>query len=330
MNQMICGHSFCLMNALQIKHINYLDYLGAQWSDEINPEDPSTRDLLQKAKQQKKLMTFIDKVAEKNRQKRAKHKGGFVPVKKRKINVDFYPSSGSDFGENESGMPDDDFVNPDGAVADGSGKQIDQGLTFGKQIAPDGKRTIEMFDLMLPRGTNLKAFTRQEEDRRKVVQKMKKQGLDFEDPLNMKNTNLPNEPLRMPRIENLNMSSESSQNDDGNISDEVIKEFKKMTEKDQALARARIENQEVERKLRQEEREERARRRRKELKRRKKMRKEAKKKKYGSSSSDEDIEQNPSAPIQSAPANPNFLKTRRQYNQQAVGEQPKQSIPNLN
>ena len=46
-------------------------------------------------------MTFIDKVAEKNRQRRAKHKGGFVPVKKRKINVDFYPSSGSDF-ENEN------------------------------------------------------------------------------------------------------------------------------------------------------------------------------------------------------------------------------------
>jgi hypothetical protein len=31
-----------------------------------------------------------------------------------------------------------------------------------------------MFDLMLPRGTALKAFTRQEEDRRKVVAKMKK------------------------------------------------------------------------------------------------------------------------------------------------------------
>ena len=76
-------------------------YLGKQWSDEINPEDPSTRDLLAKVKQQKKLITFIDKVAEKNRQRRAKHKGGFVPIKKRKINVDFYPSSGSDFDNDD-------------------------------------------------------------------------------------------------------------------------------------------------------------------------------------------------------------------------------------
>lgn len=46
----------------------------------------------------------------------------------------------------------------------------------------------------------------------------------------------------MPRIENLNMSSDESANEDGNISDEVLKEFKLMTEKDQALARARVEN----------------------------------------------------------------------------------------
>ena len=100
----------------------------------------------------------------------------------------------------------------------------------------------------------------------------------------------------MPRIENLAMSSDSSEADDGNISDEVLKEFKLMTEKDQALAKARIENQEIERKLRQEEREEKARKRKKELKRKKKLKKEAKKKKYGSSSSEdeskkEDVEQ---------------------------------------
>ena len=67
MNEMICAHAFCLMNALQIKHINYFSYLGDQWSEEINPEDPSTRDLMAKVRQQKKLITFIDKVAEKNR-----------------------------------------------------------------------------------------------------------------------------------------------------------------------------------------------------------------------------------------------------------------------
>lgn len=103
---------------------------------------------------------------------------------------------------------------------------------MGKKVGDDGKRTMEMFDLMLPRGTSLKAFSRQEEDRRKVVAKMKKQGLDFDDPLNLQNKNLPNEPLKMPRIENLAMSSDSSEADDGNISDEVLKEFKLMTEKD--------------------------------------------------------------------------------------------------
>ena len=45
---------------------------------------------------------------------------------------------------------------------------------MGKKVGDDGKRTMEMFDLMLPRGTSLKAFSRQEEDRRKVVAKMKK------------------------------------------------------------------------------------------------------------------------------------------------------------
>jgi hypothetical protein len=60
---------------------------------------------------------------------------------------------------------------------------------------------------------------------------MKKKGLDFDDPLNLNSKNLPNEPLKMPTLENLNMSSEES-GDDGNISDEVLKEFKLMTEKD--------------------------------------------------------------------------------------------------
>jgi hypothetical protein len=40
---------------------------------------------------------------------------------------------------------------------------------MGTEISADGKRTVEMFDLMLPRGTALKAYSRQEEDRRKVV-----------------------------------------------------------------------------------------------------------------------------------------------------------------
>lgn len=141
-----------------------------------------------KVRQQKKLITFIDKVAEKNRQRRAKHKGGFVPIKKRKINVDFYPSSGSDF-ENDDPLGDKIGFDEDGKefntvkTYNKSSKSKDD--LMGKKVADDGKRTMEMFDLMLPRGTSLKAFSRQEEDRRKVVAKMKKQGLDFDDPLNL-------------------------------------------------------------------------------------------------------------------------------------------------
>lgn len=127
-------------------------------------------------KQQKRLLSFIDKVAEKTRQNRAKHKGGFVPAKKRKINVDFYPTSGSDLASG-----DDEHMN-DGEKQDG-----------------DGKKTVEMYDLHLPKGTVLKAYTRQEEERRRIVAKMRKQGLDFEDPLKgQENKNLPQEPLVQP------------------------------------------------------------------------------------------------------------------------------------
>ena len=57
---------------------------------------------------------------------------------------------------------------------DGTGEDKKDEDMIGQKVSADGKRTIEMFDLMLPRGTSLKAFSRQEEDRRKVVAKMKR------------------------------------------------------------------------------------------------------------------------------------------------------------
>ena len=48
LNKMICAHGFCLMNALQLNVINYFDHLGNQWSDDVNPEDPSTKDMFLK------------------------------------------------------------------------------------------------------------------------------------------------------------------------------------------------------------------------------------------------------------------------------------------
>ena len=95
-------------------------------------------------------------MAEKNRQRRAKHKGGFVPVKKRKINVDFYPSSGSDFDNDD---PLGENKKMFGEV-DGTGEDKKDEDMIGQKVSADGKRTIEMFDLMLPRGTSLKAFSR--------------------------------------------------------------------------------------------------------------------------------------------------------------------------
>ena len=143
MNNLACAHIFCLLNALQIKNIKFLTHLGVNWNDVVADNDPSTRDLAQRIKHQKKLLSFIDKVAEKTRQKRQKHKGGFVPAKKRKINVDFYPTSGSEASE-----PDEDQLQADGSKP---------ALASNGQ---DGKRTMEIFDIHLPQGTHLKAFTR--------------------------------------------------------------------------------------------------------------------------------------------------------------------------
>lgn len=61
-----------------------------------------------------------------------------------------------------------------------------------------------------------------------------------------------------------------------------------MTERDQAIAKARAENTELEKKLRREEREEKARQRRKEIKRKKKARKEAKKRERYAKSDESD------------------------------------------
>lgn len=92
LNQMICSHCFCLCNALQIKNITLLKYILKFWSDEPNPNDPSTRGEIPKARQMKKLTSFVDKMAEKARLRRAQHKGGRVPGVLKKVNVEFYVS----------------------------------------------------------------------------------------------------------------------------------------------------------------------------------------------------------------------------------------------
>lgn len=52
-------------------------------------------------RQTKKLTNFVDKMADKARMRRARHKGGVVPSRMHKVNVEFYQSD----DENAEGDP---------------------------------------------------------------------------------------------------------------------------------------------------------------------------------------------------------------------------------
>lgn len=69
--------------------------------------------MIPKARQQKRLKSFIDKLAEKNRLRRARHKGGFVPAKRRAVEVEFYAS------DEENDKKEGDELGPLGDVEDG-------------------------------------------------------------------------------------------------------------------------------------------------------------------------------------------------------------------
>ena len=92
LNRMICSHAFCLMNALQIKHLGYFGHDIQFWQDEVNPNDPTAADIIPKNKQAKKMRSFVDKLADKTRLRRARHKGGYVPSKMKKIRVEYFDS----------------------------------------------------------------------------------------------------------------------------------------------------------------------------------------------------------------------------------------------
>ena len=71
------------------------------WLDVPNPADPSSQNEIQKMRQTKKLTNFVDKMADKARIRRARHKGGVVPSRMHKVNVEFYQSD----DENAEGDP---------------------------------------------------------------------------------------------------------------------------------------------------------------------------------------------------------------------------------
>ena len=101
LNKMICSHAFTLMNALQIKHLGYCGNSIQFWRDEVNTEDPSCQDILPKNQQAKKMRSFVDKLADKTRLRRARHKGGYVPSKLKKVHVEFFDSDNEGDNHND-------------------------------------------------------------------------------------------------------------------------------------------------------------------------------------------------------------------------------------
>lgn len=67
-------------------------------------------------------------------------------------------------------MQDDGLVTKPGEAVD-----KDKSANIEKKM---GRKTVEMFDLLLQRGTKVKAFSKAEEEQRKAHIKLKKLGID--------------------------------------------------------------------------------------------------------------------------------------------------------
>lgn len=76
-------------------------------------------------------------MADKARLRRARHKGGVVPSRLHKVHVEYYQS-----GDEDQEMADDK--------------------------TPE-KRSVEMYDLMHKTGSTLKAYNRQDEEKRRAL-----------------------------------------------------------------------------------------------------------------------------------------------------------------
>lgn len=76
-----------------------MGYVNAEvrfWKDEVNHDDPSSVDIIPKNQQAKKMRSFVDKLADKTRLRRARHKGGYVPSKLKKVQVEYFESDKED------------------------------------------------------------------------------------------------------------------------------------------------------------------------------------------------------------------------------------------
>ena len=167
----------------------------------------------------KKLSSFVDKMAEKARLRRAQHKGGRVPGVLKKVNVEFY-------------------------VSDEDKDKIE-----GEEKDPGKVQKVEMFDLMLKRGTTVKAYSKQEEEQRRALSKLKKLGISsikeldqqifdqvpkpklLDDIRKTGGARSSEDPDSQQRKEDESMSS--SENDD------LLEEFKRETEREKIMAAER-------------------------------------------------------------------------------------------
>ena len=125
---------FNVANALQIKTIAKMQHMLDFWVDDPNPEDPSSRHEIAKVKRMKKLGNIVDKLADKARLRRALFKGGKVPQRMHKVQVEYYKSD-----EEE----DDEEGNEKDALKTGPKKY-----------------KVDMFDLMHKQGETIKGYTR--------------------------------------------------------------------------------------------------------------------------------------------------------------------------
>ncbi len=170
----------------------------------------------------KRLGNFVDKMADKARLRRARHKGGTVPARLHKVNVEYYHSGDED-----------------------------QEMADSNDKAPE-KRTVEMYDLMHKTGSTLKAYNRQDDERAKALMKLKKLGIGSVKELDERML----QQLQMPAFEDdirrtgtaRSSSTENSQSDQSSLSsdnDDLMEEFKRETEREKLIEREREETRQL-------------------------------------------------------------------------------------
>ena len=115
------------------------------------------------------MRSFVDKLADKTRLRRARHKGGYVPMRLKKVQVEYFESDKEDDGDDEGHKIDQPMISDDEndlAGAIGDSEIPSNSMPIGDQVsgakpansAKDteqkmNRKTVEMYDLMLKTGT---------------------------------------------------------------------------------------------------------------------------------------------------------------------------------